>query len=91
MENPIKKIDFTTLRGQKAVLIALANAIRDTAPQPNTDMVAILVPKDTEDALEGILGLLDALQDYAVDELNVPAMLVFDLKRALLSYTFDVR
>ena len=76
----IKRIDFTDLRGQKAVLIALANAIRDTAPQPNSDMVAILVPKDAEDALEGILGLLDALQDYAVDELGVPDMLVFDFE-----------
>jgi len=76
----IKRIDWTDLRGQKTVLIKLADAIRNTLPQPNTDMVAILVPKDTEDVLEGILSLIDALQDYAVDELGVPEMHVFDFE-----------
>jgi hypothetical protein len=74
----LKKIDFTTLRGQKGVLIKLADVIRDTKPQPNSDMVVILVPKDTEDVLEGILGLIDAVQDYAVEEMGIPEMHVYD-------------
>ena len=38
------------------------------------------MPKETEEVIEGILGVLDALQDYAVDELGVPEMLVFDFE-----------
>lgn len=80
----LKKIDFTTLRGQKTVLIKLADTIRDTKPQPvkiqDSEMVAILVPKETEDVLDGIINLIDALQDYAVDVLGVPEMLVFDFE-----------
>lgn len=80
----IKRIDFTDLRGQKTVLIKLADAIRDTPPQPykkdGVEMALILMPKETEDVLEGILSLIDALQDYAVDELGVPEMHVFDFE-----------
>ncbi len=80
----IKRIDFTTLRGQKLVLIKMADTIRDTPPQPyikdGVEMTVIMMPKDTEEVIEGILGVLDALQDYAVDELGVPEMLVFDFE-----------
>jgi hypothetical protein len=83
METPkfIKEIDWSDLRGQKTVLIKLADVIRDTKPQPvNGNMVLILVPKDAEDALEGILGLIDAVQDYAVDVLGINEMHVFDFE-----------
>lgn len=81
----LKRTDWTTLRGQKAVLIKLADTIRDTNPQPvkfkGSEMVAILIPKETEDVIEGILGFIDAAQDYAVDELGVPEMLVYDFEQ----------
>jgi hypothetical protein len=81
MENPIKKIDWSELRGQKTVLIKLADVIRDTKPQPvNGDMVLILVPKDAEDALDGIINLIDSIQDYAVDEMGIPEIHVFDFE-----------
>jgi hypothetical protein len=76
----IRKIDWSDLRGQKAVLIKLADTIRNTKPQPNTDMVVLMLPKDTEDVLEGILGLIDAAQDYAVDVLGIPEMHVYDFE-----------
>lgn len=77
----IKKIDWSDLRGQKGVLITLADTIRDTKPQPNTDMVVLMLPKETEDVLESILGLIDAVQDYAVDVLGIPEMHVFDFEQ----------
>ena len=43
-------------------------------------MTIIMMPKDTEDVLEGILGLIDAVQDYAVDVLGIPEMHVFDFE-----------
>lgn len=86
METPkfISNIDWSDLRGQKTVLIKLADTIRDTKPQPvkfeDSEMVAILVPKETEDVLESILGIIDAVQDYAVDVLGIPEMHVFDFE-----------
>jgi hypothetical protein len=80
----LKKIDWTDLRGQKSVLLKLIDVIENTRPQPvkfeGNEMVAILVPKDATDALDGILNLIDALQDYAVDEMGVPEMLVYDFE-----------
>lgn len=80
----IRKIDWSELRGQKTVLIKLADAIRDTPPQPykkdGVEMALILMPKETEDVLEGILGLIDAAQDYAVDVLGIPEMHIFDFE-----------
>jgi hypothetical protein len=80
----LKKIDWTDLRGQKSVLLKLIDVIENTKPQPvkfeGSDMVAILVPKDATDALDGILNLIDALQDYAVDEMGVNGIHVFDFE-----------
>lgn len=39
-----------------------------------------LVSKVQEEAIEGILSLLDALQDYAADVMNIPEELVFKLE-----------
>jgi hypothetical protein len=68
MENPIKKIDFTELRTQKTSLLATIEFLeKNKVPQ---------LPED----LTGILHLIDAIQDYAVDELGVPEMHVFDFE-----------
>ncbi|HQN73993.1 MAG TPA: hypothetical protein PLB16_11305, partial [bacterium] len=60
----IKRIDFTDLRTQKTMLL---ETINNDAVDP-----------EHKEGLEGILNLLDAIQDYAVDELGVPDMHVFD-------------
>ena len=64
----LKKIDWTTLRTQKASLLATIDFLeKNKVPQ---------LPED----LDGILNLIDALQDYAVDEMGVPEMHVFDFE-----------
>jgi len=69
MENPINKIDFTTLRGQKKTLLDVITKLEEGCK----DQLEI-------DDLTGILHLIDAIQDYAVDELGVPEMHVFDFE-----------
>lgn len=63
----IKGIDWELLKTQKASLLATITYLENNK-----------VPQLPED-LEGILSLIDALQDYAVDELDVPENTVFDL------------
>jgi len=67
MENPILKIDFTTLRTQKGTLIAIISELEKKQDIRFED-------------LDGILNLIDSIQDYAVDELGVDAMHVFDFE-----------
>jgi len=63
----IKKIDWTDLRTQKTLLL---ETINNKAVSPMH-----------KEALEGILALLDALQDYAVDEMDIDPMHVFDYEQ----------
>jgi hypothetical protein len=60
----IRKIDFTTLRTQKTLLL---ETINNDAVDP-----------EHKEGLEGILNLLDGLQDYAVDEMGMNPVDVFD-------------
>jgi len=62
----IKKIDWNELRNQKNLLLETIN----------NDNVQ---PKHKE-ALEGILSLIDATQDYAVDEMKLKETDVFELE-----------
>jgi hypothetical protein len=71
METPkiLASIDWTALRTQKTSLLATIEFLeKNKVPQ---------LPED----LDGILHLIDALQDYAVDELGVPEMLVYDFEQ----------
>lgn len=61
----IEKIDWTELRNQKKSLLAIIEW--NKIPLLNND-------------LEGIVALIDALQDYAVDEINIDPMHVFDFE-----------
>jgi hypothetical protein len=56
-------VDFTELREQKKLLIDACD----------------LVPDNVRQALEGILGLLDSIQDQAVDVYNLDEDKVFHL------------
>jgi hypothetical protein len=60
------KIDFTDLRTQKRMLL-------ETINNDNVD-------PEHKEGLEGILALLDSIQDFAVDELGIPEMHVFDFE-----------
>lgn len=71
METPkiLASIDWTALRTQKTSLLATIEFLeKNKVPQ---------LPED----LDGILHLIDALQDYAVDEMGVPAIHVFDFEQ----------
>jgi len=65
MEKIIKNIDWKLLREQKITLIAL---------------VPVLAEKYA-DHLQGVLGLIDSIQDYAVDELGLNEDDVFNLNK----------
>lgn len=71
MENVVRKInveleiDFTALKRQKLALINAINSIDN----PNIT-----------DNLEGIVNLIDAIQDYALEELGIDENLIFDLE-----------
>ena len=63
--NFLQKTDWTSLRTQKSALIEVMNTVTTV---------------EQAQQLEGILGFLDAAQDYAVDEMGVPEMHVFDFE-----------
>lgn len=71
MENLVRKInveleiDFTALKTQKLALINAINSIDN----PNIN-----------DNLEGIVNLIDAIQDHAVEELGIDEKLIYDLE-----------
>jgi hypothetical protein len=76
MENPIEHIDFTTLRSQKTTLLETIDFIEKSGIKWHESV-------DTQqivDDLTGILHLIDSIQDYAVDELGVPEIHVFDFE-----------
>lgn len=63
--DPIKKIDWSELRKQKSSLIRTISGMLEGEEQDN---------------LTGILHLIDAVQDYAVDELEISSIHVFDFE-----------
>lgn len=62
----IQKIDWNKLKEQKAALLTSITYFE-------THYL-----KSIADNLEGILSLIDAIQDYAVDEMGLPETVVFD-------------
>lgn len=62
----IEKIDWNDLRIQKTLLLETINNV-------------YVNPKHKK-GLEGILALIDAIQDYAVDEMGVSEMQVFNFE-----------
>lgn len=65
----IQKIDWKLLREQKQAVSNLINRTRCT----------IELEEDDSNALEGIVHLIDALQDYAADEMGLGDKIVFNL------------
>ena len=68
METPefLRKVDWTDLRTQKTLLL---ETINNDAVSP-----------EHKEGLEGILAVIDAMQDYAVDEMGISEMHVFDFE-----------
>ena len=69
----IKEIDFKMLREQKSLLLKIID-ICQGANDLTSDEIAIL---SKADELDGIVHLLDALQDYCTDEAGIDETEVF--------------
>lgn len=67
----IKRIDWKQLQRQKLIFI---NMIQDWGEADDADQ-----REDAEEA-EGLLNLIDTIQDYAVDELGMDENVVFNFK-----------
>jgi len=76
MKNPILAIDFTTLRSQKTTLLETIDFLEKSGIKWHESVDV----KQITDDLTGILHLIDSIQDYAVDELGVPEIHVFDFE-----------
>lgn len=71
----LKKIDWAELRSQKEGLLKTIDEIEKfNAPNPSDESDQRI------GELNGLIALLDALQDYAVDEIGIPELYVFDLE-----------
>ena len=66
---PLVQMDWPLLREQKQSLLRVIDQTERLSGDCSADV----------QHLEGILALIDNLQDYAVDRLGVPADQVFDL------------
>jgi hypothetical protein len=69
----IKKVDLKMLREQKQIII-------DLQYRDNPDGSQILKANEFK-ALEGIISLIDHIQDEAVEQLGLDENEVFDLKK----------
>ena len=62
----IENIDWSELRNQKRTLLEVIN-IDEVSPEQKED-------------LEGLINLIDQLQDYACDEMNIPSIYIYDFE-----------
>jgi len=69
----IKKVDLKMLREQKQIII-------DLQYRDNPDGIQILKANEFK-ALEGIISLIDHIQDEAVEQLGLDENKVFDLEK----------
>lgn len=63
----IRKVDLTLLKKQKNHLLQIQQEGKITTKQ--------------SEAIDGIIGIIDAIQDYASDELGLNQKKVFSLKK----------
>lgn len=69
----IEKIDWSELRNQKTTLLETIEFIKsedEFDPQVDTEEII--------NNLTGILHLIDSLQDYAVDEMHIGSIHIYD-------------
>lgn len=68
----IKNIDWSELRTQKTTLLEIAREYREDYPETATTV------KERLDNIEGLINLIDNIQDYAVDKLGVNEIHVYN-------------
>lgn len=64
-ETLFDNIDYTALRTQKNLLLSLSETLPD---------------RYDRETIDGLIHLIDGLQDYAVDVLGIPEIHVFDFE-----------
>ena len=72
----LQKIDWTDLRGQKTTLLQTIDFLEKSGIKFDETVDV----KQITDDLTGILHLIDSLQDFAVDEMGVNSIHVFDFE-----------
>lgn len=77
MKNPIEEINWELLKEQKKTLISLCNEVND-------------IDYKRIEHFEGLINLLDNLQDYAVNELGQTDANVFGLKKYKYSVSTNI-
>jgi len=70
-------IDWSELRNQKATLLAVIDGMMTDVSNDKDCNAQITAERDD---LQGILNLIDSLQDYAVDEMGIQAIHVLDFE-----------
>ena len=81
MSSPLEKVDWKLLHDQKLTLLAILaqrsahiasqKSIFESGGAPDSKDISSVIISDADAAdLEGIIGLLDGLIDYAADILN---------------------
>jgi len=73
----IEKIDWSELRNQKTALVKHIEFLRIDQSEVNQ----IKAKNELADYLEGILNLIDAVQDYAVDEMGMNSNDIYDFEQ----------
>jgi len=69
----IREIDFKLLREQKALLLKIINICQGANDLTSSEIATLVKAEE----LDGIVHLLDALQDYCTDELGIDEIEVF--------------
>ena len=75
----IKKIDWDLLREQKSNIFFIINDIEENAQYDSEDEEEIGTYQEWIDSLNGIIELINTIQDYAVDEMGMTDEEIFNL------------
>lgn len=75
----LRSIDYPMLAQQKRGLVETKAQLSEVALQDPDDAPRLrqIIEASNLDLLEGLINLLDAIQDHAVDALGLPEALVF--------------
>ena len=75
----IQKIDWKLLREQKLDVLQIINDIEENAQYDSEPDSELGVYNNWIESLEGLISLIDSLQDYATDEMGLSDKEVFNL------------
>lgn len=77
-EELIRNIDWSELRNQKGTLLETIKFLEESGIMSEFDPAVDTV--EIVERLTGILHLIDSIQDFAVDDMGVPSISVYDFE-----------